>query len=111
MVDVCTHCECSVDKGAVKKYRLACRRISCPTCPEVFILFTLPILIPFFVLDIIRSVPFTVVVLHSSVIISIIIFIVISIVILLIAILFTIFISVFIILIFNTIIITFKSMG
>ncbi|XP_067090003.1 von Willebrand factor [Osmerus mordax] len=38
MVDVCTHCECSVDKGAVKKYRLACRRISCPICPEGYVL-------------------------------------------------------------------------
>ncbi|XP_036961883.1 von Willebrand factor isoform X3 [Acanthopagrus latus] len=33
MVDVCTHCECTVEEGAVSKYRLSCRRISCPTCP------------------------------------------------------------------------------
>ncbi|XP_034734682.1 von Willebrand factor isoform X2 [Etheostoma cragini] len=33
MVDVCTHCECMVEDGAVRKYRLSCRRISCPTCP------------------------------------------------------------------------------
>lgn len=35
MVDVCTHCECNVENGAMKKYRLSCRRISCPTCPMV----------------------------------------------------------------------------
>ncbi|XP_076589526.1 von Willebrand factor [Chaetodon auriga] len=33
MVDVCTHCECAVEDGAMKKYRLSCRRISCPACP------------------------------------------------------------------------------
>ncbi|XP_023259719.1 von Willebrand factor isoform X2 [Seriola lalandi dorsalis] len=33
MVDVCTHCECMVEDGAMKKYRLSCRRISCPNCP------------------------------------------------------------------------------
>uniref|UniRef100_A0A673AEI1 von Willebrand factor n=1 Tax=Sphaeramia orbicularis TaxID=375764 RepID=A0A673AEI1_9TELE len=33
MVDVCTHCECIVEEGVVKKYRLSCRRISCPSCP------------------------------------------------------------------------------
>lgn len=33
MVDVCTHCECTVENGAMRKYRLSCRRISCPTCP------------------------------------------------------------------------------
>lgn len=38
MVDVCTHCECMVEAGAVRKYRLSCRRISCPTCPMVTII-------------------------------------------------------------------------
>ncbi|XP_041794165.1 von Willebrand factor [Chelmon rostratus] len=33
MMDVCTHCECMVEDGVLKKYRLSCRRISCPTCP------------------------------------------------------------------------------
>ncbi|KAM9352375.1 von Willebrand factor [Symphorus nematophorus] len=33
MLDVCTHCECKVEDGAVKKYRLSCRRVSCATCP------------------------------------------------------------------------------
>nr|XP_040024225.1 von Willebrand factor-like [Gasterosteus aculeatus aculeatus] len=32
MVDLCTHCECIIEKGAVKKYTLSCRRIKCPTC-------------------------------------------------------------------------------
>ncbi|XP_075998087.1 von Willebrand factor [Genypterus blacodes] len=38
MVDVCTHCECSVEGGVVKKYRLSCRRISCPVCPKGYTL-------------------------------------------------------------------------
>uniref|UniRef100_A0A8C4DJ53 von Willebrand factor n=1 Tax=Dicentrarchus labrax TaxID=13489 RepID=A0A8C4DJ53_DICLA len=38
MVDVCTHCECMVEEGAVKKHKLSCRRISCPTCPLVTII-------------------------------------------------------------------------
>ncbi|XP_071393775.1 von Willebrand factor [Centroberyx affinis] len=38
MVDVCTHCECRVENGAVKNYKLACRRITCPTCPEGYTL-------------------------------------------------------------------------
>ncbi|XP_037308269.2 von Willebrand factor [Pungitius pungitius] len=33
MVDLCTHCECIVENGAVRKYTLSCRRIKCPTCP------------------------------------------------------------------------------
>uniref|UniRef100_A0A4W6D791 von Willebrand factor n=1 Tax=Lates calcarifer TaxID=8187 RepID=A0A4W6D791_LATCA len=33
MVDVCTHCECVVEDGAMRKYRLSCSRMSCPTCP------------------------------------------------------------------------------
>lgn len=33
MVDVCTHCECRVENGLMKKYSLSCRRITCPTCP------------------------------------------------------------------------------
>ncbi|XP_035498752.2 von Willebrand factor isoform X2 [Scophthalmus maximus] len=33
MVDVCTHCECMVENGVMRKYRLSCRRTSCPTCP------------------------------------------------------------------------------
>uniref|UniRef100_A0A3P8XEF0 von Willebrand factor n=1 Tax=Esox lucius TaxID=8010 RepID=A0A3P8XEF0_ESOLU len=28
MVDMCTHCSCSVEDGAVKRYKLSCRRIS-----------------------------------------------------------------------------------
>lgn len=38
MVDVCTHCECLVELGIVKKYRLSCKRISCPTCPMVTVI-------------------------------------------------------------------------
>ncbi|KAL0968924.1 hypothetical protein UPYG_G00273790, partial [Umbra pygmaea] len=38
MVDVCTHCECSVEAGAVRRYKLSCRRINCPTCPKGYIL-------------------------------------------------------------------------
>ncbi|CAL8262169.1 unnamed protein product [Merluccius merluccius] len=34
MVDACTNCECFVEKGAVTKYRLSCRKTSCGTCPE-----------------------------------------------------------------------------
>ncbi|KAI4826035.1 hypothetical protein KUCAC02_021691 [Chaenocephalus aceratus] len=33
MMDVCTQCECTVEDGAVRKYRLSCRSMSCPTCP------------------------------------------------------------------------------
>ncbi|XP_010783151.1 von Willebrand factor isoform X2 [Notothenia coriiceps] len=33
MMDVCTQCECTVEDGAVKKYRLSCRSMSCPICP------------------------------------------------------------------------------
>ncbi|KAG7216081.1 hypothetical protein INR49_007833 [Caranx melampygus] len=33
MMDVCTHCECIVEDGVMKKYKLSCRRISCPACP------------------------------------------------------------------------------
>uniref|UniRef100_A0A3Q1AV12 von Willebrand factor n=1 Tax=Amphiprion ocellaris TaxID=80972 RepID=A0A3Q1AV12_AMPOC len=33
MMDVCTHCECNMEAGAVKKYKLSCRQISCPSCP------------------------------------------------------------------------------
>uniref|UniRef100_A0A665VPY0 von Willebrand factor n=1 Tax=Echeneis naucrates TaxID=173247 RepID=A0A665VPY0_ECHNA len=40
MVDVCTHCECMVENGAMKKYRLSCRRTSCPTCPMGYTLQT-----------------------------------------------------------------------
>lgn len=35
MIDVCTHCDCAVEDGAMKKYKLLCRRITCPTCPMV----------------------------------------------------------------------------
>uniref|UniRef100_A0A3Q3S0D4 von Willebrand factor n=1 Tax=Mastacembelus armatus TaxID=205130 RepID=A0A3Q3S0D4_9TELE len=35
MADVCTHCECKVEDGAVRKYKLSCRRLSCPSCPMV----------------------------------------------------------------------------
>ncbi|CAJ1056809.1 von Willebrand factor [Xyrichtys novacula] len=38
MIDVCTHCECMVEEGAVKKYKLSCRRMSCSTCPMGFTL-------------------------------------------------------------------------
>ncbi|MED6267407.1 hypothetical protein CHARACLAT_011798, partial [Characodon lateralis] len=34
MVDVCTHCECAVENGAVNKYKLLCKRTSCPSCPQ-----------------------------------------------------------------------------
>lgn len=34
-IDVCTHCECLVEDGAVRKYKLSCKSISCPTCPLV----------------------------------------------------------------------------
>ncbi|XP_053283367.1 von Willebrand factor isoform X1 [Pleuronectes platessa] len=33
MVDVCTHCECTIERGAINKYSLSCRRFRCPTCP------------------------------------------------------------------------------
>lgn len=33
LVDVCTHCECRVEDGAVKKFKLSCKRTSCPDCP------------------------------------------------------------------------------
>uniref|UniRef100_A0A8C7KH73 von Willebrand factor n=1 Tax=Oncorhynchus kisutch TaxID=8019 RepID=A0A8C7KH73_ONCKI len=36
MVDLCTHCTCSVEEGAVRRYKLSCRRISCPACPELY---------------------------------------------------------------------------
>ncbi|XP_034144185.1 von Willebrand factor isoform X2 [Esox lucius] len=42
MVDMCTHCSCSVEDGAVKRYKLSCRRISCPTCPEGYVLEEVP---------------------------------------------------------------------
>jgi len=35
MMDMCTQCECTVEDGAVRKYRLSCRSMSCPTCPMV----------------------------------------------------------------------------
>nr|XP_019934117.1 PREDICTED: von Willebrand factor [Paralichthys olivaceus] len=38
MVDVCTHCECMIEDGAIKKYRLSCKRFSCPTCPQGYTL-------------------------------------------------------------------------
>eukprot|EP00066_Takifugu_rubripes_P015898 XP_011605164.1 PREDICTED: von Willebrand factor isoform X1 [Takifugu rubripes] len=38
MIDVCTHCECAVEDGAMKKYKLSCRRITCPKCPMGYIL-------------------------------------------------------------------------
>ncbi|KAL2092953.1 hypothetical protein ACEWY4_010265 [Coilia grayii] len=34
MVDVCTHCECSMDEGLIKKPRLTCRKTTCSECPE-----------------------------------------------------------------------------
>ncbi|MEQ2192029.1 hypothetical protein XENOCAPTIV_006072, partial [Xenoophorus captivus] len=34
MVDVCTHCECTVENGAVNKYKLLCKRTNCPSCPQ-----------------------------------------------------------------------------
>ncbi|XP_029010472.1 LOW QUALITY PROTEIN: von Willebrand factor [Betta splendens] len=33
MIDACTHCECALEDGALSKYRLSCRKISCPACP------------------------------------------------------------------------------
>ncbi|KAM6936930.1 von Willebrand factor [Xenentodon cancila] len=38
MVDVCTHCECIVVNGLVTKYKLSCRRTTCPTCPRGYTL-------------------------------------------------------------------------
>lgn len=35
IIDVCTHCECLVEDGAVRKYKLSCKTINCPTCPLV----------------------------------------------------------------------------
>uniref|UniRef100_A0A3Q4B0E0 von Willebrand factor n=1 Tax=Mola mola TaxID=94237 RepID=A0A3Q4B0E0_MOLML len=35
MVDMCTHCECMVEDGAVRKYRLSCKRRTCSPCPLV----------------------------------------------------------------------------
>ncbi|XP_054631168.1 von Willebrand factor isoform X2 [Dunckerocampus dactyliophorus] len=37
MVDTCTHCECMVEDGAIKKYRLSCRRTPCTACPLGYI--------------------------------------------------------------------------
>ncbi|XP_031420651.2 von Willebrand factor, partial [Clupea harengus] len=34
MVDVCTHCECSMVEGLIRKTRLSCRKITCSPCPE-----------------------------------------------------------------------------
>ncbi|CAL8374175.1 unnamed protein product [Arctogadus glacialis] len=34
MVDACTNCECFMENGPVKKYRLSCRKTHCSTCPE-----------------------------------------------------------------------------
>ncbi|MBN3295673.1 VWF factor, partial [Amia calva] len=37
MVDLCTHCECSLEQELMKRrYRLSCRRITCTPCPEGF---------------------------------------------------------------------------
>ncbi|XP_072290554.1 von Willebrand factor [Eucyclogobius newberryi] len=33
MVDLCTHCECQMDEGAVKMFKLSCKRTSCSECP------------------------------------------------------------------------------
>uniref|UniRef100_H3DPH5 von Willebrand factor n=1 Tax=Tetraodon nigroviridis TaxID=99883 RepID=H3DPH5_TETNG len=33
IIDVCTHCECLVVDGAVREYKLSCKKINCPTCP------------------------------------------------------------------------------
>ncbi|XP_027128551.1 von Willebrand factor [Larimichthys crocea] len=33
MVDLCTHCDCMVEGGVVRKYRLSCKRTTCPNCP------------------------------------------------------------------------------
>ncbi|KAF7670343.1 hypothetical protein LDENG_00018730 [Lucifuga dentata] len=38
MVDVCTYCECVVEKGAVKKSTLSCKTTSCPTCSKGYTL-------------------------------------------------------------------------
>ncbi|XP_028823299.1 von Willebrand factor, partial [Denticeps clupeoides] len=34
MVDVCTHCDCVLAEGLVKKPQLSCRKIRCSPCPE-----------------------------------------------------------------------------
>ncbi|XP_030587138.1 von Willebrand factor [Archocentrus centrarchus] len=33
MVDACTHCQCRVVDGPVRKYELSCRKMSCSSCP------------------------------------------------------------------------------
>lgn len=33
MTDECTHCACVVKEGAVKEYKLSCKRMSCSPCP------------------------------------------------------------------------------
>ncbi|NP_001265809.1 von Willebrand factor precursor [Oryzias latipes] len=38
MLDVCTHCKCTVENGPVTKYKLSCRKTSCPTCPTGYTL-------------------------------------------------------------------------
>lgn len=38
MIDVCTHCECAMEDGVMKKYKLSCKRITCPKCPMVTIM-------------------------------------------------------------------------
>ncbi|XP_006633894.3 von Willebrand factor [Lepisosteus oculatus] len=33
MVDLCTHCECSMEQGLLRRFRLSCKRITCTPCP------------------------------------------------------------------------------
>ncbi|XP_064199356.1 von Willebrand factor isoform X1 [Anguilla rostrata] len=42
MVDLCTRCQCSMEWGAVRKYRLSCRTINCAPCPEGYSLEPIP---------------------------------------------------------------------
>lgn len=58
MVDVCTHCECTVEDGAVRKYRLSCKRISCANCPMVTVIPSLFLTITIIILNIIIVIVF-----------------------------------------------------
>uniref|UniRef100_A0A8C9SUE5 von Willebrand factor n=1 Tax=Scleropages formosus TaxID=113540 RepID=A0A8C9SUE5_SCLFO len=42
MVDPCTHCECTMQQGAMRNYHLSCRTTTCIDCPEGYTRETLP---------------------------------------------------------------------
>nr|XP_023655901.1 von Willebrand factor [Paramormyrops kingsleyae] len=42
MVDLCTRCQCSSEPGALKKFHLSCRKMTCSSCPEGFTKETVP---------------------------------------------------------------------